>query len=168
MKISLIAAMAKNRVIGLNNTMPWHLPADLAHFKALTLNKPIIMGRKTYLSIGRVLPGRKNIILTRDKNFHVEGGFCAQTIEQALQHAGDDQEIAVAEVVVIGGAEIYQQFIEKATCLYLTLIDLDTKGDTYFPDYNRKHSWRVHSKKSHKADEKNLHDYEFICLEKNR
>jgi dihydrofolate reductase len=161
MKVSLIAAMAEDRVIGLNNQMPWHLPADLSFFKRVTLGKPIIMGRKTYQSIGRPLPGRLNIVLTRDESLHIDGVHCVQTVEQALKLVEN-----VDEVMVIGGATIYEQFLAQATRLYLTFIALKTPGDTQFPDYNKNAKWLEIETEAHLADEKNAYNYQFVTLEK--
>jgi len=161
MKISMIVAMAENRVIGLDNKMPWHLPGDLKFFKRVTLGKPVIMGRKTYQSIGRPLPGRMNIVLTRDNDLHIEGVTCVQTVEQALALVAD-----VEEVMVIGGATIYQQFLSKATRLYLTFIDLNVDGDTLFPDYQAMADWNEIDREAHTADDKNAHNYQFVTLER--
>jgi len=161
MKISMIVAMAENRVIGLDNKMPWHLPGDLKFFKRVTLGKPVIMGRKTYQSIGRPLPGRMNIVLTRDNDLHIEGVTCVQTVEQALALVAD-----VEEVMVIGGATIYQQFLSKATRLYLTFIDLNVDGDTLFPDYQAIAEWNEIGREAHTADDKNAHNYQFVTLER--
>lgn len=130
MHISLVAAMAANQVIGKNGEMPWHLPQELKHFKDITLGKPIIMGRRTYESIGRPLPGRHNIILTRSSLNLPDTVSVAHSAAEALATAGD-----VEEVMVIGGGEIYRQFLPKATRLYLTEIDLEVEGDTWFPQY---------------------------------
>lgn len=129
MKISLIAAMAKNRVIGKDNQMPWHMPADLQHFKKVTLGKPVIMGRKTFESIGRPLPGRKNIVITRDANYQAEGVQVVATPDLAIEAAG-----VVAEVMIIGGGQIYVHFMPKATDLHLTFIETELEGDAYFPE----------------------------------
>ena len=160
MKVSMIAAMAKGRVIGLDNKMPWHLPADLQFFKRATLGKPVIMGRKTYSSIGRPLPGRFNIVLTRDKNLSIEGVTCVQTVEQALALVKNE-----AEVMVIGGATIYQQFLKQTDRLYLTFIDLEVAGDTLFPDYQADANWSEMSRESHSADAENRYNYQFVILE---
>jgi dihydrofolate reductase len=161
MKISMIAAMANDRIIGLDNKMPWHLPADLKFFKRVTLGKPVIMGRKTYQSIGRPLPGRKNIVITRDINLKIEGVECVQTLEQATSVVGD-----VDEVMIIGGATIYEQFLAQTDRLYLTFIDLKTKGDTQFPDYKEIAQWFEIERESHLKDEKNVHNYEFVTLDR--
>ena len=137
MRIAMIAAMANNRVIGKDNKMPWHLPEDLRHFKAMTLSKPVIMGRKTYESIGRPLPGRHNIVISRNDRLVIDGVTCVTSFEQALVSAGDCEE-----VVVIGGGQLYEQLLPKADVLYLTLIDLDVDGDTVFPDWDDG-SWEI-------------------------
>lgn len=157
----MIAAMADDRIIGLDNKMPWHLPADLQFFKRVTLGKPVIMGRKTYQSIGRPLPGRQNIVLTRDTTLNIEGVDCVQTLEQATQLAGD-----VDEVMIIGGATIYEQYLEKADRLYLTFIDLKTKGDTKFPDFKAIAQWQEVQQEAHLKDDKNPHNYQFITLDR--
>lgn len=161
MQISLILAMAKNRVIGNKNQLPWHLPADLKYFKATTLGKPIIMGRKTYDSIGKPLPGRTNIILTQDPHFHAEGCSVVHTVDAALKAAGD-----VAEVMVIGGATLYKQFLPFAHRIYLTLIHQNFAGDTYFPELPT-NDWQVHACQDFEPDEKNAYRYSFLVLEKN-
>jgi dihydrofolate reductase len=137
MKLSLIVAHASNRVIGRDNDLPWHLSADLKRFKAITWSKPILMGRKTYESIGRPLPGRHNIILTSKSDYLAEGCSVAHTYEEAEILAG-----AADELVVIGGAALYQRFLLRADRLYLTLIDKEFEGDTYFPPYSLA-DWRV-------------------------
>jgi len=161
MKISMIAAMAEQRVIGLDNKMPWHLPGDLKFFKRVTLGKPVIMGRKTYQSIGRPLPGRTNIVLTRDKDLQIAGVSCVQTVEQAM-----DLVRGAEEVMVIGGATIYQQFLQQATRLYLTFIDLKVAGDTQFPDYLAIADWQEIEREEHFADGKNAYNYQFVTLQR--
>ncbi|MEL0646585.1 type 3 dihydrofolate reductase [Pseudoalteromonas agarivorans] len=163
MIISMIAAMANNRVIGLDNKMPWHLPADLQHFKKVTTGKPVIMGRKTFESIGRPLPGRRNIIITRNNDYSAPGIETVTTPEAALNLVSD-----VEEVMIIGGGNIYQQFLEKAERLYLTFIDLDVKGDTQFPDYNKVANWNVEEEIQNFPDEKNKSSYKFVTLYKKR
>lgn len=162
--ISLIVAMANDRVIGKDNDMPWHLPADLKHFKAVTLGKPVIMGRKTHESIGMVLPGRKNIIISRNPNyrsdFHNEHCEVVTSLEAALDVAQGEEEI-----MIIGGANIYGQMIEQADKLYLTFIDLDTDGDARFPDWTY-HDWKEVSREQHQPDEKNKYNYQFVELER--
>ncbi|MBL4830568.1 MAG: type 3 dihydrofolate reductase [Aliivibrio sp.] len=159
MKISMIAAMANNRVIGKDNQMPWHLPADFVWFKKCTMNKPIVMGRKTYESIGRPLPGRLNIVISRDEGLEIEGVTTVTNIEAAKEAAGECDEI-----MIIGGGSIYQSCLASADRLYLTYIDLDVEGDTQFPDLGQ--GWTTVSSSHYLADEKNAHNMEFVVLEK--
>lgn len=135
MHLALIAAQAKNRCIGRDNQMPWHLPEDLRYFKAQTLGKPIIMGRNTYLSLGRPLPGRLNIVLTRDTGFTAEGIRVVHTLEQAIALATSDaKEKGVEELMIIGGAQLYQQALPLADRIYLTELADSFAGDTFFPE----------------------------------
>ncbi len=154
--LSIICAMDQNRLIGKNNALPWHLPADLAFFKQNTLGKPIVMGRKTYESIGRPLPGRQNIIITRDANYRAEGCDCCSSIEAALELARDH-----AEVMLIGGASLYQQTLEKAQHLYLTRIHSSFEGDAWFPEINPD-DWKEIWREDHRSDEKNICDFSFV------
>jgi len=154
--ISLIAAMAKNRIIGKDNQMPWHLPADLGHFKTVTLGKPIIMGRKTYESIGRPLPGRKNIVMSRDKDYKLEGCETVTSLEEAIKLVED-----VEEIMIIGGGFLYTECIPQADKLYLTFIDLDVEGDTQFPQFEHLSLTELKREKHYK-DEKNPYNYEFV------
>jgi dihydrofolate reductase len=131
MRVSLIVAMSTNRVIGIDNRMPWHLSADLKHFRAVTWGKPILMGRKTYESIGRPLPGRENIVLTSDASYRAEGCAVVNSLEQGLAVAAHHPE-----VMIIGGAALYQATLPVADRLYLTRIDQDFQGDTFFPELN--------------------------------
>jgi len=165
MKLSMIAAMGKNRVIGMNNQMPWHLPADLQWFKKTTLGKPIIMGRKTYDSIGRSLPGRLNIVLSRDSDLVIEGCTVVNSIDKALEVA--EAEAGIDEVFITGGWHLYQQCLEKADRLYLTLIDKHFEGDTYFPDYTN-YEWQEVVRQEHAADAKNPYALTFLVLKKIR
>ncbi|MDA8621604.1 type 3 dihydrofolate reductase [Psychrosphaera sp.] len=158
-KISLIAAMAKNRIIGKDNDMPWHMPADLKHFKKVTLGKPVIMGRKTFESIGRPLPGRQNIVVTRNTSWGHEGVIVASNTDEALKLVSD-----VEEVMIIGGGNIYNQFLPQADYLYLTFIDLEVDGDTQFPDWSNAGNWTETSRETHLADENNAFNYEFVTL----
>ena len=161
MKVSMIAAMAHDRVIGKDNDMPWHLPADLKHFKQVTLGKPVIMGRKTIESIGRALPGRKNIVISRNAQYQFEGADTVTSVQEALDSVAD-----VEEVMIIGGGNIYAQCLPISNTLYLTFIDLEVEGDTHFPDYESTGPWHCVSRESHSKDEKNPHDYEFVTLSK--
>jgi dihydrofolate reductase len=154
--ISLIAAMANGRVIGKDNQMPWHLPADLKHFKAVTLGKPVVMGRKTFESIGKPLPGRKNIIISRNKHYQADGCDVVSSLDDALNLVAN-----VEEVMIIGGGFLYQQTLPLANKLYLTFIDLSVEGDTEFPAFEHLALVEV-SREKFKADEKNPYDYEFV------
>ncbi|HAW92581.1 MULTISPECIES: type 3 dihydrofolate reductase [unclassified Arsukibacterium] len=162
MKIAMIAAMANNRVIGKDNQMPWHLPADLQHFKAVTLGKPVIMGRKTFESIGRPLPGRRNLVVSRTIPDDTKGVEWFSSVEQALAAASDNNE-----VMVIGGGEIYRQCLPLADTLYLTEIELMVDGDAYFPDYQRAADWQLVAEQQHQADGVNPYSYRFITLQRN-
>lgn len=157
MVISLIAAMDKHRVIGKDNTLPWKISADLKRFKELTSGKPVIMGRKTFESIGKPLPNRTNIIITRDKNYMASGCIVVHSVEGALKAAAVGKE-----VMVIGGAEIYKQFLPRANRLYLTLINEEFEGDAYFPEYN-KNEWKEVFREDH---EDNGLRYAFVNLER--
>lgn len=159
--ISLIAAMAKNRVIGKDNKMPWHLPADLKHFKNITLSKPIVMGRKTFESIGSPLPGRENIIISRNKDYAIDGCIVVHSIEDALILLADYEEI-----MIIGGGFLYSQTIEQANKLYLTFIDLDIDGDTQFPEFENLNLIEINRVK-HLKDDKNPYNYQFVDFEIN-
>ncbi|WP_159565343.1 type 3 dihydrofolate reductase [Budvicia diplopodorum] len=159
MVISLIAAMANNRVIGADNAMPWHLPADLAWFKRNTLAKPIIMGRNTYESIGRPLPGRLNIVISRYPQSDDRVTWVS-TLEQAILAAG-----VVDEVMIVGGGRVYEQALAQANRLYLTHIEANLEGDTYFPDYQQ-YSWAQTYEERHQADENNPYGYRFEVLER--
>ncbi len=133
--LCLIAALASNRVIGRDNQLPWHLPADLKHFKALTLGKPIIMGRKTWDSLGRPLPGRLNLVISRQPELRLEGAEVFESLEQAIQRADQwAREQGVDELMLIGGAQLYAQALERADRLYLTRVGLNPEGDAWFPE----------------------------------
>ena len=131
MKVSMIAAMANGRVIGKDNKMPWHLPEELQYFKRVTMGKPVVMGRKTFESIGRPLPGRQNIVISTNQSLIIEGVDVVHSIDQAITVAGSCDEL-----MVIGGARLYQQMLPLAETLYVTDIDLDIAGDAFFPDFN--------------------------------
>ena len=162
-RIALIAAMAANRVIGDGNKMPWHLPADLRHFKKLTLGKPVIMGRKTFESIGsKPLPMRVNIVVSRDPNFRANGVVIARDLQQALDLA---MPHAAEEIMIMGGASIYEQALAIADRLYLTFIQLNVNGDAHFPDL-RQFRWRELSSESHTPDPENPYNYSFVVYER--
>ena len=154
--------MGKNKVIGKNNDIPWgkSLPKDLDHFKELTAGKPIIMGRKTYESIGKPLPNRTNIILTRDENYKAEGCIVVHSTEEALKAAGNAEE-----VMIIGGSQIYKEFLPKANRMYLTIVDADFEADTYFPEYKIE-EWEETAYEEHERDAENPYNYTYITLER--
>ncbi len=154
-KISLIVAMDENNLIGSNNGLPWHLPADLAFFKRSTMGKPIIMGRKTFESIGKPLPGRRNIVVTRDPSFSAEDCDVANGIDAAIALCRDDEE-----VMLIGGANLYQQSFELVTDLYITRIHHEFDGDTWFPDFDES-KWKIENRENFEADHCNPHAYSF-------
>jgi dihydrofolate reductase len=165
-KLALIWAMARNRTIGRNNALPWYLPEDLKYFKRVTLGKPIIMGRKTWESIGRPLPGRTNIVITRDAAFHAEGVRVVQTLEQALALAEKICLIDGAdEAVVIGGAQIYALALPLADRLYLTQVHADVEGDAHFPPLDLT-LWRELGREDFAAQAPNPYDYSFLILER--
>ena len=155
----MIAAMAHDRVIGKDNAMPWHLPADFAWFKQSTMGKPVIMGRKTYDSIGRLLPGRSNIIISRNVNMKVDGAIVVASIDEALIAAASAEE-----VMVIGGGSIYQNLLARSNKLYLTYIDAVLDGDTQFPEWGD--DFVETYSQSYIADDKNAYNMRFVILEK--
>jgi dihydrofolate reductase len=157
-KVSMIAAMAKNRVIGSNNQLPWHLPADLKHFKELTVGKPILMGRKTFESLGKPLPQRTNIVVTHNHDYQAEGCVIVHSLSEGLQRAKDE---LASEAVIIGGADIFAQSLSFAHTMYLTIIHEEFLGDSYFPEFNLD-EWQEVDHHRHSKDEKNLYDYSFI------
>jgi len=159
-RVSVIAALARNRVIGIENRLPWRLPEDLAHFKALTLNHPILMGRKTFESLGRPLPGRTNIVITRNPGYRRDGCLVADSIPAALALCRD-----AAEVFFIGGADLYAQAIPLADRLYLTEVAIDAEGDARFPDYDRS-VFREISRESHTGEKGDVLGFDFAVYER--
>jgi dihydrofolate reductase len=151
--IKIIVAMSKNRVIGNNNELIWKLSSDLKRFKDLTTNNPVVMGRKTYESIGRPLPNRRNIIITRNLEYEVDDCEIVSSLEEALLLTNND-------CFIIGGGEIYNQSIELADKIYLTLVHKDFEGDTTFPELGKE--WAKMERKDFEADEKNEYNYSFI------
>jgi dihydrofolate reductase len=163
----MIVAMADNNVIGKNNDMPWHLPADLAYFKKITLGKPLIMGRKTFESIGRPLPGRRNIVISRDKSYQAVGIDVVHSVEQALALVnGSVENNAVDEIMVIGGGAIYRHCLAQADRLYVTHIKANIEGDTQFPDYDDG-TWLKVNSEVRLSDDKNLYPLDFCIYERN-
>jgi len=157
-KISLVAALSENRVIGKGNQLPWHISVDLQHFKKITSGHPVIMGRKTYESMGRLLPNRTNIIVTRDSNFKVEGAVVVNSLGQAID---EGKKANQEEIFIIGGGQIFEQAITLADKLYLTLIHTTIDGDAHFPDYSQfKHET------SRQDGEENGLSFTFLDLER--
>jgi dihydrofolate reductase len=156
MKISIIVAMDQKGVIGRDSDLPWHLSADLQNFKRITMGKPIIMGRKTHESIGKPLPGRRNIIITRNKDYEAQGCHVCNNLDEALSLCNHNEE-----VIVIGGRDIYALALAKVTCIYLTEVHADVMGDFFFPVFDRS-EWDVLEKVDFDADEKN--EFAFRCL----
>jgi len=154
--------MAKDRIIGQGNKMPWHLPADLKHFKAVTMSKPIVMGRKTYESIGRPLPGRQNVVISKNSELKIEGCDVVHSIDQALELLSDNEEI-----MIIGGGFLYSQMIRIANTLHLTFIELEVAGDTRFPEFENLNLTEI-KRESYKADERNPYDYQFVDYKVNQ
>jgi len=161
MKVSLIVAVGRRNEIGKGGKMPWHLPADLRHFKRMTLGKPVLMGRKTLQAIGRPLPERRNLVLTRDGGFRADGCETVTSLDAALQLVAD-----VPELMVIGGGEVYRLTWPRADRIYLTRIQADVEGaDAFFPDVDSK-EWREISREDHRTDEKNPFDYSFVVYDR--
>jgi dihydrofolate reductase len=158
--VSLIVAMAQNGVIGRDNALPWRLPQDLKRFRAFTLGKPILMGRKTHESIGRPLPGRINLVLTRDRGWQGAGVIVVHTVEEALARAGDNDEL-----VAIGGAEIYRLVLPFARRIYLTHVHADVPGDTFFPDFDPA-QWDDVECNMQPADDDHAYSVTFMTLER--
>ena len=154
--LSLIVAMDENRLIGSDNQLPWRLPADLAFFKRTTMGKPIIMGRKTYDSIGRPLPGRRNIVITRDPEFSAEGCEIVHTIEAALEGCSDHDEL-----MLIGGATLYEQTLDQVSSMYITRIHHGFSGDTWFPEFDVS-NWKIAEQQDFDADADNPFSYSFV------
>lgn len=158
--LALIAAMGGNRVIGINNKLPWYLPADLAHFKQLTMAKPMIMGRKTWESLPGLLPGRPHIVVTRDPAYQAKGAAVAHSLEaaidQAIAQVGED-----GEVMLIGGANLYAQALPLAQRLYLTEVDVSPAGDAWFPALDLA-EWQLDDSESYPSDLKNPYSYRFL------
>ncbi len=165
MKIVLIAAFAQNRVVGINNALPWHLPEDLKYFKRTTTGKAIIMGRKTYDSIGRPLPNRTNIVISRKSELKIEGVKVVDSLQAAIDLAKEVNFInGVEEVMVIGGASIYEEALPKADRLYITHVHAEVAGDAYFPEVDLS-QWQEVSRDDYVASESNPYDYSFVVYD---
>jgi dihydrofolate reductase len=161
-QLALIAALARNRVIGRDDRLPWHLPADLRFFKQTTMGKPLVMGRRTWESIGRPLPGRRMIVLSRDPDYRAAGCTVAHALGEALEMVS-----VVPEVMVIGGASLYEQTLPLAERLYLTQVEADVAGDAWFPSWNPR-EWQLVWEETHPADVDHAWPYRFQRLERMR
>ena len=164
MTISVIVAMTADRVIGRDNTLPWRLPADLRRFKRLTLGHHLVVGRKTWESIGRPLPGRKMVVVTRQRGFRADGVEVVHSVDDALAVARENGE---DEVFIAGGEEIYRQTLARAHRLYLTLVHATFEGDAFFPEYDAA-AWTEVEREDRAADEKNPHAFSFVTYEASR
>jgi len=160
MKLSIIVAVADNGVIGSGNQLPWRLPDDLKRFKALSMGKPIVMGRKTYDSIGKPLPGRLNIVVSRRGDLAIPGCTVVSSLAAGIAAAGD-----VAEIVIIGGADIYRQVLPRVQTIHLTRVHAPIPGDVYFPEL-APDQWRELTTEHHPADERHAHAFTFTSLER--
>ena len=160
MTISLVVAASTNNVIGSDGGLPWHLPDDLRHFKRLTTGNPIVMGRRTFESIGRPLPDRRNIVMTRDAAYAAEGCDVVSSIDEVLDLVSDAEE-----VMIIGGGQVYRDFFSYADRIYLTRVQADVEGDTYFPDVDEA-AWQLVSSEPHAADEKHAYAFDVMVFER--
>ena len=160
-RLAILAAVSGNHVIGLNNSLPWHLPADLKHFKQLTTGHIVVMGRRTFDSIGKPLPNRTNVVLSRQHNLDVPGIITAHSIQEVLDHFTNDDR----QIFVIGGAEIYRQTLPLCQRLYLTEIQQDFEGDTFFPEYDHD-DWQEISREIHHKTGGNGLEYHFVMLDR--
>lgn len=164
--LSLIVAMSTNRTIGINNALPWHLPNDLKYFKQATMGKPIVMGRKTFESIGKPLPGRRNIVISRDLSYQAEGVDVVSSLEHAIELG---ESIAMIngqeEVMVIGGAQIYELALEEADRLYITHVDANVEGDAFFPEVNWQ-DYQLIAEEAFNAEGHNPYDYRFSIYQR--
>ena len=162
--VAIVVAMAENRVIGRDGGLPWRLPADLARFRAITMGKPIVMGRRTHESIGRILDGRRNIVVSRRPGFRAPGCIVAPSLDVALEAAGGAAaNTAAAQIAVIGGASVYGQALPRATRVYLTLVHATIDGDVRFPELEPG-AWREVSRTGREADARNRYDLSFVEL----
>ncbi len=160
MKISVIAAMSENRVIGRDGALPWHLPTDLARFKSITTGHTVIMGRKTFESVGQPLPNRRTIVITRNNDYQCAGVFIAHSLDEALDHAAREDEI-----FILGGEAVYQMALSRADCLYLTIIHATIEGDTYFPTFDFD-DWKLVEDERHEADDRHAYAFSFRRYER--
>ena len=161
-RIAFVVAYDRGRAIGKDNRLPWRLPDDMRHVRNVTMGKPMIMGRRTWDSIGRPLPGRTSIVLTRDREFRCDGCLVARTPEQALKLAG-----AVPEIIVFGGARVFEEFLPRADRIYLTEVETRVDGDTHFPEIDLA-EWREVERTRHPADERHPYAFSFVILDRAR
>jgi dihydrofolate reductase len=162
MRRSLVVAVARNGVIGVDNHLPWKLPDDLAYFKRVTMGHPIVMGRRTWESIGRPLPGRKNIVVTHNRAFSAPGCVVVHSLEDAWKAAGDAEEVCV-----IGGTTLFEESLPVADLIHLTEVEAHVEGDTFFPDFDRT-QWIEHEVVRHPADERHAYPFRIVVLERRR
>jgi dihydrofolate reductase len=159
---SLVVAMARNRVIGRDNQLPWRLPADLAYFKRVTMGHPVVMGRRTYESIGKPLPGRLNIVVSRNPEFRAPGCTVVPSLDEAWRAAGDADEVSV-----IGGTSIFAEALPYADRIHLTEVDADVPGDTWFPEFDRR-EWAEREVERHAPDERHAYPFRIVVLDRRK
>lgn len=164
----LVVAVAENGVIGRKGQMPWHIPGDLKHFKAVTMGRPMIMGRKTYESIGKPLPGRTSIVLTRDKNWHADGVLVGHSLDEILKLAYDDaKKSGASEIAVIGGSALFEETLPIAAKIELTEVHAKPEGDVFFPEFDRE-AFRETRREGPMQSEKDEYPYSVVTLERKR
>lgn len=163
MTVSIIAAVANNNVIGRDNKLPWHMPGDLKWFKKLTTGHHVLMGRKTFQEFSKPLPGRVNVVITRNPNWFAEGVAIARSLDEAISKA---EAAGDTEIFVIGGAEIFAQVLHRADRMYITRIHAEPEGDTFFPEFDDVNEWKLVDSEHLEADEKNAYPYSFLIYER--
>jgi len=163
MTISIIAAVASNNIIGRDNKLPWHMPADLKWFKRLTMGHHVLMGRKTFEEFRKPLPGRVNVVATRNPNWSADGVAIARSVDEAISKA---EAAGDAEIFIIGGAEIFAQVLHRADRMYITRIHAEPEGDTFFPEFDDVNEWKLVDAEHCEADEKNAYPYSFLTYER--
>jgi dihydrofolate reductase len=162
MRLSLVVAMARNRVIGRDDALPWRLPADLAHFKKVTMGHPVVMGRRTYESIGKPLPGRLNLVVSRNRDYRAPGCTVVPSLDAAWRAAGDAQEVCV-----IGGTSLFREALPVADVIHLTQVEAEVAGDTYFPEFDRG-EWTETEIARHEVDERHAYPLRILRLDRKR
>ena len=163
MTLSIIVILSSNNVIGRDNKLPWHMPADLKRFKTLTMGHHVLMGRKTFNEIQKPLPGRVNVVITRDPHFGAEGVAIARSVDEAISKA---EAAGDSEIILVGGGEIFRQVIHRADRMYVTRIHAEIEGDTTFPDFDDVNEWQLVDAEHFEADEKNAYPYSFLTYER--